>query len=52
MIITQEIIEKARHIKLLLTDCDGVLTDGGVFYGEHGEVFKRFNIRDLSLIHI
>lgn len=37
---------KAARIKLVLTDCDGVLTDGGVYYGESGEVFKRFNIRD------
>ena len=38
--------EKAKKIKLLLTDCDGVLTDGGVYYGENGEVLKKFNIRD------
>jgi 3-deoxy-D-manno-octulosonate 8-phosphate phosphatase (KDO 8-P phosphatase) len=38
--------EKANKIKLLLTDCDGVLTDGGVYYGENGEAFKKFNIRD------
>lgn len=33
-------------IRLVLTDCDGVLTDGGVYYGEGGEVLKRFSIRD------
>src|SRR5579859_2751960 len=37
---------KARRIKLLLTDVDGVLTDNGVYYGEGGEVMKRFSIRD------
>ena len=37
---------RAKKIKLVLTDCDGVLTDGGVYYGENGEVLKRFNIRD------
>lgn len=42
----QLIQEKAKKIKLLLTDCDGVLTDGGVYYGESGEVLKKFNIRD------
>lgn len=36
----------ASRIRLLLTDVDGVLTDGGVYYGEKGEVMKRFNIRD------
>ena len=44
--MTQEITAKARKIKLLITDCDGVLTDGGVYYGEEGEVLKKFNIRD------
>ena len=38
--------DKASRIKLVLTDVDGVLTDGGVYYGETGEVLKRFNIRD------
>ncbi len=40
------VLEKAKHIKLLITDCDGVLTDAGVYYGENGEVLKKFNIRD------
>ena len=38
--------EKAKRIKLVLTDVDGVLTDNGVYYGENGEVLKRFSIRD------
>ena len=38
--------QKAKKIKLLLTDNDGVLTDGGVYYGENGEILKKFNIRD------
>ena len=38
--------EKLSRIKLLLTDCDGVLTDGGVYYGADGEELKQFNIRD------
>ena len=33
-------------IKLLLTDVDGVLTDGGVYYSENGEQLKKFSIRD------
>src|SRR5271170_6028813 len=37
---------KLSKIKLLLTDCDGVLTDGGVSYGEAGEELKKFDIRD------
>ena len=46
MMNKEELQEKARKIKLLLTDCDGVLTDGGVYYGEQGEVLKKFNIKD------
>lgn len=38
--------EKIKSIKLLLTDCDGVLTDNGVYYDANGEVMKRFSIRD------
>lgn len=38
--------ERARKIKLLLMDCDGVLTDGRLYYNEHGEAMKVFNVRD------
>lgn len=41
-----EIIERARKIKLLLMDCDGVLTDGRIYYTENGEQMKVFNVRD------
>lgn len=37
---------KARKIKLVLTDNDGVLTDTGVYYSDDGEMLKRFSIRD------
>lgn len=33
-------------IKLFLTDVDGVLTDGGMYYGEGGDELKRFNTLD------
>ena len=38
--------QKALKIKLLITDCDGVLTDGGVYYSANGEEMKKFNLRD------
>lgn len=44
--LSPTIQDKARHIRFVLTDCDGVLTDGGVYYSEQGERLKRFNIRD------
>lgn len=34
------------EIKMLLTDCDGCLTDGGMYYSEHGDEIKKFNTRD------
>lgn len=37
---------RAQQVKLVLTDCDGVLTDGGVYYSAQGEEMKRFSIRD------
>ena len=40
------LVRKARKIKLVLTDNDGVLTDTGVYYSGKGEVLKRFSIRD------
>jgi YrbI family 3-deoxy-D-manno-octulosonate 8-phosphate phosphatase len=33
-------------IKLFLTDVDGTLTDAGMYYGENGEEFKKFNTHD------
>jgi 3-deoxy-D-manno-octulosonate 8-phosphate phosphatase (KDO 8-P phosphatase) len=42
----QEAQSRARSIRLVLADCDGVLTDTGVYYGDAGEVMKRFSIRD------
>jgi len=41
-----QLLQKLSGIKLVLTDCDGVLTDAGVYYGESGEQLKKFNIRD------
>ncbi|MCF8243030.1 MAG: HAD-IIIA family hydrolase [Melioribacteraceae bacterium] len=45
-VINSTVIKKAERIKLLLTDCDGVLTDTGVYYSANGEELKRFSIRD------
>ena len=44
--LTDEIVERAKKIKLLLMDCDGVLTDGRLYYTESGEQMKVFNVRD------
>ncbi len=44
--LTNDILIRARKIKLLLMDCDGVLTDGRLYYTENGEQMKVFNVRD------
>lgn len=38
--------KKIENIKMVLTDCDGCLTDGGMYYSEHGDELKKFNTRD------
>ncbi len=38
--------ERAKSIKLLVMDVDGVLTDGRLYYTERGEEIKVFNVRD------
>ncbi len=37
---------KARKIKLLLLDVDGVLTDGGIYLDDRGVETKRFDVHD------
>lgn len=34
------------EIKMFLTDCDGCLTDAGMYYSEYGDELKKFNTRD------
>lgn len=38
--------ERARRIELILSDVDGVLTDGGIIYDNQGIESKRFYVRD------
>ena len=38
--------KKCNQIKLVITDVDGVLTDGGMYYSKNGEILKKFNTRD------
>jgi 3-deoxy-D-manno-octulosonate 8-phosphate phosphatase (KDO 8-P phosphatase) len=41
-----DIQERARRIKLLVMDVDGVLTDGRLYFTERGEETKVFHVRD------
>jgi 3-deoxy-D-manno-octulosonate 8-phosphate phosphatase (KDO 8-P phosphatase) len=49
-----EIERRAKQIKLLLMDCDGVLTDGSLTLLDDGDELKSFNVRDghgIVLLH-
>jgi len=41
-----DITERAKKIKLLLLDVDGVLTDGRIIYGDYGDEIKNFDVND------
>ncbi|HEY0082983.1 MAG TPA: hypothetical protein VGB61_09355, partial [Pyrinomonadaceae bacterium] len=57
MIITGDkmnVEQRAARVKLLLLDCDGVLTDGRITLLENGDEEKSFHTRDghgLVLLH-
>jgi len=42
----QHLKSKAERVKLLLMDCDGVMTDGRLYFSSEGEVMKVFHARD------
>lgn len=44
--LSEDLVLRIRRVKLLLMDCDGVLTDGRLYYTESGEQMKVFNVRD------
>lgn len=42
----EKIFKKARRVKLLILDVDGVLTEGSIIYDSKGEEIKVFNVKD------
>ena len=40
------IFARAQRIQLVILDVDGVLTDGGIYIGATGELYKPFHVRD------
>ncbi len=42
----QDILDRAKQIKLVIFDVDGVLTDGRIIMGDDGEEYKAFHSRD------
>jgi len=43
-------LEKAKKIKAILFDIDGVLTDGGIIYDNTGIEYKRYNVKDGQIV--
>ena len=39
-------MERAKQVRLMIFDVDGVLTDGGLRYGAQGETIKTFHVLD------
>ena len=46
MKFTEDAYNRAKKIKLVIFDVDGTLTDGGIYMGTNGELFKAFNCQD------
>ena len=44
--IPSEVIERAKIVRLVIFDVDGVLTDGSLFIGDDGQEYKAFNSKD------
>ena len=45
-ILCNNIQQHMKDVKLFLTDVDGCMTDGGMYYTESGDEFKRFCVYD------
>ena len=44
--MNDDILQRARAVRMIIFDVDGVLTDGSLFYDDRGEEYKAFNSRD------
>jgi 3-deoxy-D-manno-octulosonate 8-phosphate phosphatase (KDO 8-P phosphatase) len=49
--IKQEILERASKIRLLITDIDGVMTDGGIIYDDTQLESKRYQVKDGLIVY-
>lgn len=41
-----DVTERAKRVRLVIFDVDGVLTDGSLFLGDDGQEYKAFHSRD------
>ncbi len=44
--VSKDVFQRAENIRLLICDVDGVMSDGLIYMGNHGEELKAFNVRD------
>ena len=44
--VSAEVLNRAKKIKLVIFDVDGVMTDGGLTIGDDGQEYKTFNTQD------
>ena len=42
--------KKAKNIKAILFDVDGVLTNGGIIYDDNGIEYKQYNVKDGQIV--
>lgn len=45
--VPENLSDVVKNIKAIAMDVDGVLTDGGVWWGPNGEEWKRFHFADI-----
>jgi len=45
------VCKKSAQTKILLIDCDGILTDGAVYYTASGDELRKFSFKDRVGIH-
>ncbi len=46
LVIFEHLEPKAKKIKLIILDVDGVMTDGGMYFMESGDQMKKYNTKD------
>ena len=44
--VSADVMARAKNIRLLILDVDGVMSDGQIYMGNSGEELKAFNVRD------
>jgi 3-deoxy-D-manno-octulosonate 8-phosphate phosphatase (KDO 8-P phosphatase) len=45
-VVSNEVLARAKKIKVVIFDVDGVMTDGGLTIGDDGQEYKTFNTQD------